>query len=124
MVVVGEVMADPKKTSVGAKAKGKKKAGVIDVGEQPETEDSSQEDSEDEEEASDDAGADVDMAASMAGAIDVGDETTDDVEVPEPKEDTRGGSLAKRDPLGAYMRETRRYPLLTPDEEKELAIRL
>jgi RNA polymerase sigma-32 factor len=64
------------------------------------------------------------MAASIAGAIDVGEETADDVEVPEPKQPRSTGSLAKRDPMGAYMREARRYPLLTPDEEKELAVRL
>jgi RNA polymerase sigma-32 factor len=37
---------------------------------------------------------------------------------------SRGGSLARRDPLAAYMQETRRYPLLTPDEEHDLAVRL
>ena len=34
------------------------------------------------------------------------------------------GSLAKRDPMALYLRETRRYPLLTPEEERELATRL
>jgi RNA polymerase sigma-32 factor len=34
------------------------------------------------------------------------------------------GSLARRDPLAVYMSETRRYPLLTPDEEHSLAVRL
>ncbi|MBK7537221.1 MAG: RNA polymerase factor sigma-32 [Myxococcales bacterium] len=33
-------------------------------------------------------------------------------------------SLARRDPLATYMAETRRYPLLTPDEEHQLAVRL
>ena len=32
--------------------------------------------------------------------------------------------LVKRDPLTAYIQETRRYPLLTRDEEHELAVRL
>ncbi|HEU5056119.1 MAG TPA: RNA polymerase factor sigma-32 [Kofleriaceae bacterium] len=32
--------------------------------------------------------------------------------------------LVKRDPLTAYIHETRRYPLLTRDEEHELAVRL
>src|SRR6187549_2207166 len=31
---------------------------------------------------------------------------------------------ARRDPLAVYMAETRRYPLLTPDEEHDLAVRL
>ena len=34
------------------------------------------------------------------------------------------GSLARRDPHAAYKAETRRYPLLTPEEEKALAVRL
>jgi RNA polymerase sigma-32 factor len=34
------------------------------------------------------------------------------------------GSLARRDPMAVYMRETRRYPLLTPEEEHALATRL
>src|SRR5690606_12285720 len=66
-------------------------------------------------------GLDTDIAAA---AIDVGDEPTDE-EAPEPKlPAAERGSLARRDPLAAYMAETRRYPLLTPEEEKELAIRL
>src|SRR6188508_380831 len=32
--------------------------------------------------------------------------------------------LVKRDPLTAYIQETRRYPLLTREEEHELAVRL
>ena len=111
-------MAEQKKT--GGR---RKKADVIDVGDKP-AQESSEEDSEDEDkepEAED--GLDADLAA--AAAIDVGEPTEDDVEIPEPKakRDT-SGSLAKRDPLAAYMRETRRYPLLTPEEEKALATRL
>ncbi len=38
---------------------------------------------------------------------------------------TRASSLpARRDPLAVYMSETRRYPLLTPDEEHDLAVLL
>jgi RNA polymerase sigma-32 factor len=33
-------------------------------------------------------------------------------------------SLIKRDPLQAYMQEARRYPLLTPEEEHTLAVKL
>jgi RNA polymerase sigma-32 factor len=39
---------------------------------------------------------------------------------PAPKGTT---ALAKRDPLAAYMAEVRRYPLLTREEEHELAVR-
>jgi RNA polymerase sigma-32 factor len=114
------------RTSVGAK-KRKPKAGVIDVGDKPaegeteEPEKDSDEDSEDESEAVE--GADVDLETA-AGAIDVGDEPeSEDEEKPAPV--ARGtGSLARRDPMAAYMREVRRYPLLTPEEEKDLAVRL
>jgi len=34
-----------------------------------------------------------------------------------------GSSLAAQDPLQAYMREVQAHPLLTPEEEKELAVR-
>ena len=114
-------MADRKATAKGKG--GKKKPDVIDVGDKP----ADQSESDDEEDAeAEEEGADVDIAAAAA-PIDVGDEVVDDVdvpEVPEEKIDKRAGSLAKRDPMAAYMRETRRYPLLTPEEEKELAVRL
>src|SRR5688572_305801 len=105
----------------------KKKADVIDVGDKP-AQDSSQEEAEDEEDKEADEpeeGLDADLMA--AAAIDVGEEPSD-VELPvapaaKAKRDT-GGSLARRDPLAAYMQETRRYPLLTPEEEKDLAVRL
>lgn len=70
-------------------------------------------------------GVDAEIAAS-ATVIDVGDDdgevdVTDDL----PRVDAgERVSLIKRDPLQAYMQEVRRYPLLTPDEEKELATRL
>jgi len=105
----------------------KKKADVIDVGDQPAQESSqddaeSQAESEDEEKEDAEEGLDADLAA--AAAIDVGDEPADE-EVPEPKVPRdRSGSLARRDPLAAYMSETRRYPLLTPEEEHQLAVRL
>lgn len=114
-------MADPKSKKSGRK----KKADVIDVGDKPDAE-TSEEDSREEADAEDDEkegaedGVDVDLAAAV---LDVGDEPEPE-DLPEPKLTNRGGSLARRDPLGVYMRETRRYPLLTPDEEKALATRL
>jgi RNA polymerase sigma-32 factor len=105
-----------------------KKSKVIDVGDKP-AEDAETDENED---GSDDKeeGLDTDLAAS--GAIDVGEDSheaepgpdvdTDDVpRVPVKRE---AGSLARRDPLAAYMSETRRYPLLTPEEEHALAVRL
>ena len=75
---------------------------------------------------------DTDLAAS--GTIDVnedGDEAPegtsepqDDTDVPRVPARREPGSLARRDPLSTYMSETRRYPLLTPEEEHSLAIKL
>jgi RNA polymerase sigma-32 factor len=91
------------------------------------------EDREDDDEDKDDKaevleGADVDLASAAAPIDDdaeghEGSEGSDDAsEAPAPV--VRGGSLARRDPMAIYMRETRRYPLLTPDEEHALATRL
>ena len=121
-------MADPKSKPSGRK----KKPGVIDVGDKPDQESSQEEaeaedgdgDEDDKDDAAED-GLDADLALANAAAIDVGEEP--DVEdLPEPKvaKGSSGGSLARRDPLAVYMSETRRYPLLTPDEEKALATRL
>ena len=117
-------MADPKTTRGGPKQTARnRKSGVIDVGDKPaDTEKDSDEDSEEESEVEE--GADVDLA--NAEAIDVGEPEVDDTgeAVAKPVKAERGGSLAKRDPLAVYMRETRRYPLLTPAEEHELAVKL
>lgn len=104
----------------------KKKPDVIDVGDATAEENSSKNSEEDEEaEKDDDAGIDTDLANASIDVVDsTGDvELVDDVEIPEPKP-SKGGSLARRDPMAAYMAETRRYPLLTPEEEHALATRL
>jgi RNA polymerase sigma-32 factor len=108
-----------------AKRSGKtSKQTVIDVGERPAPEEDS-EDEDEKEEKDDDEGADTDIVKA-AEAIDVGEEpTVDDDDRERAAPAPRGtGSLAKRDPMGVYMRETRRYPLLTPEEEKALAVKL
>ena len=107
----------------------KKKADVIDVGDEPAKENSDEidGDSDEDKEPAEEEGLDADLvnAAGLAVADDGSDGVGDEVEVPEPKvAANRGGSLARRDPLGAYMSETRRYPLLTPEEEHDLAVRL
>ena len=57
------------------------------------------------------------------------DETTFELDKPEqdkpmvPTVRTAKGSLVPRDPFYAYLQEVRRYPALTEEEEKELAIR-
>ena len=104
----------------------KKKSDVIDVGDAPRDEESSEE-TEAEEDGDGDGtgGLDEDLVAAAA-AIDVGDEPHDeDLQEPDVPQPSRGsGSLARRDPLGVYMAETRRYPLLTPEEEHDLAVKL
>ncbi|MGN6105467.1 MAG: RNA polymerase factor sigma-32 [Kofleriaceae bacterium] len=126
-------MAERKTRGAGsapAKRGKKTKSSVIDVGDQPaekDSEDASAERDEEETEAESEEGVDTDLAAA-SGAIDVGDEPADEEDVDKPAEEPREprgtGSLARRDPMAAYMRETRRYPLLTPEEEKDLAVRL
>jgi RNA polymerase sigma-32 factor len=119
-------MAERKSKGAG---KRKKKPDVIDVGDTPRDDDASEEsEAEAEGEAEGDGdGVDTEMLAS-AGAIDVGDDAHEehrDGEPVEPRQPaSRGGSLARRDPLGAYMAETRRFPLLTVEEEHALAVRL
>src|SRR5882672_7949724 len=111
--------------SKGRGGRPRKKPGVIDVGEAPAKPDDADAEAEadgDGEPAEVDAGL-----VEVAGPIDVGDEPADDdvIEVPEaPAPSRRDGSLARRDPLGTYMSETRRYPLLSVEEEHALAVRL
>lgn len=93
---------------------------MIDVGGEPAEKDSDPEEADEAEPEAD--GLDADLVAA-ATTIDVAsDDGTGDHEPVEPP--SRGGSLARRDPLAAYMSETRRYPLLTPEEEHDLAVRL
>jgi RNA polymerase sigma-32 factor len=74
-----------------------------------------------------------DFLAEAANVIDVGEDgsvqPSGDWPIPadddkEDKKRDRGGSLVKRDPLQAYMQEAHRYPLLTPEEEHDLAVKL
>jgi len=120
-------MADVK--SKGAGKRRKKSSDVIDVGDKPdgETDADSKEASDEEAEEGTDEGLDTDLA--HAAPIEVDDHSGSEPEAeghdeePAPKRAT-GASLARRDPMALYMSETRRYPLLTPEEEKALAVRL
>jgi len=118
----------------GAKRRRKKKSEVIDVGDRPAEDTEAKEDGDDGDSADKDdkdadkpegdepdEGADTDLAS--AAATVTADEVLDD-DTEEPVPAPRGGSLARRDPMAVYMRETRRYPLLTPEEEHALATRL
>ena len=139
-------MAQP--TRGTGRGRPKKNRPVIDVGDRAADDDSDQdgEAAEDGEGATDrDADDDADETAdsdevgddliAVAGSvIDVTESEDSSEPEPEPEDRApragratkrdRSGSLAKRDPLAAYMNETRRYPLLTPDEEHALAVRL
>jgi len=125
-------MADSKTRAGGRKKKPVAAPGVvIDVGDRPATEPEPDPDDENQESSSDEDGLDTDLAKAST-AIEVVDD--EDVLVGDADGDSesrastpapaRGGSLARRDPLSLYMSETRRYPLLTPEEEHALAVRL
>ncbi|HSK05408.1 MAG TPA: RNA polymerase factor sigma-32 [Kofleriaceae bacterium] len=120
-------MAERKSKGAGTTAKRGKatKPDVIDVGEK--ADEGAEKDSDADEEAQEsEEGLDTDLAAAQGDAIDVGEEPADEEAADAAIEAAaaKSGSLAKRDPMAAYMRETRRYPLLTPEEEKALAVRL
>ena len=108
----------------------RKSASVIDVGDKPADDDEKDSDAESEDEdekpEQDEDGLDTDLAQ-VANAIDVEEaaEGPSDEELEKlEKAAAKSGSLAKRDPMAAYMREVRRFPLLTPEEEHSLATRL
>ncbi len=124
-------MAERSSKPPGAGKKRSKKA-VIDVGEQPAEKDPDAEEGV-EDEGDGDAAADAkdgdpdidpDLVEAAAEITDA--ENVDDLEEPPERKvaATRGGSIARRDPMAAYMSEVRRFPLLTPEGEKELAVRL
>ena len=109
---------------------------VIDVGDKPDDDDEtvkkSEEDGDGDGEPAEAEGLDTDLASAALGAQADADADTEepehdpdvDLDAAAEKSAARAGSLAKRDPMAVYMRETRRYPLLTPDEEHALAVRL
>jgi RNA polymerase sigma-32 factor len=139
-------MAQPKGRS-GGKGRSSRSRSVIDVGDKSDDDDDEAAATPagagepDGDEESEDAGEDVgdDLISVAAEVIDIDPDDAVDVEAepdvdadpdadpgPKKKKAKReiGGSLARRDPLGVYMQETRRFPLLTPAEEHDLAVRL
>ena len=132
-------MAERKARGGSRAARGaKRRSDVIDVEgeERPEDAESSEGESSDgeAEEEKETEDNDDDLIAAASQVIDVGDDGavhgSGDWPIPDEKEHdddakrSRGGSLVKRDPLQAYMVEARRYPLLTPEEEHALAVKL
>ncbi|MBM4376254.1 MAG: RNA polymerase factor sigma-32 [Deltaproteobacteria bacterium] len=66
------------------------------------------------------------VAVEEADELGAADEGTDDLDAreAEPKDATDGGyALSRRDPFNAYIREVQRYPLLTPEQERDLTTR-
>jgi RNA polymerase sigma-32 factor len=139
-------MAQPKGRS-GGKGRSSRSRSVIDVCDKSDDDDDEAAATPagagepDGDEESEDAGEDVgdDLISVAAEVIDIDPDDAVDVEAepdvdadpdadpgPKKKKAKReiGGSLARRDPLGVYMQETRRFPLLTPAEEHDLAVRL
>lgn len=113
----------------GGKRTSSRVIDVIDVGDAPaQSEEGDESDGHDAAGEPDETVDNEDAASEIidAAAIEVGDEPDPELlESPDGEViKDRSGSLAKRDPMAAYMREVRRYPLLTPDEEHALATRL
>jgi len=116
------------------RGKRKRSADVIDVdAPRRATDDSADEDkaeadepNEEEREAGDDV--DEDLAAEPGTVIDVGEDETGEDDAVVARAAREAGkerlTLIKRDPLQAYMQEARRFPLLTPEEEHDLAVKL
>jgi RNA polymerase sigma-32 factor len=140
----GAASVSPTKTG-GAKRRRKKQGEVIEAKERPtdgsdgsdgderdgERDRDGEQDQDGEQDDDDNKvevveGADVDLASAVsADGEDVSDdEPAASADTASEKGAGRGGSIAKRDPMAVYMRETRRYPLLTPEEEYRLATRL
>ncbi len=78
-----------------------------------------------EDEASEQPDEDSDEDLADEAVIDTTAEVIDDTDVPPQvqKAAKSTGSLARMDPMAAYMREVQRHSLLTPDEEHSLAVR-
>lgn len=94
---------------------------IIDVGDPP-----AASDPEERDDADDDADDDAVLEATPVGggALDADDPEDAADDAPAPVTPRESGALARRDPLATYMAETKRYPLLTAEEEQELALRL
>jgi RNA polymerase sigma-32 factor len=121
-------MAERKKSRAG-----KARPAVIDVsgevsdGAQAEPEAETDADAEAGDADQENAGLDHDLAQAAGATIDAESEEVvghDAGEAEEVAAPSRGGSLARRDPMAVYMAETRRYPLLSAEEEHALATRL
>lgn len=111
-------MASSKK---GSKSKAESDGDVTEVA----PEDDASDERLDEDEESEDADEPEVLLGELVDTDEVGLES--EFEPPKRKKKRKSGDrldLIKRDPLSAYVQETKRYPLLTREEEHELAKKL
>jgi RNA polymerase sigma-32 factor len=66
---------------------------------------------------------DGDDQEATTGTTQDGDDAEVELMAPPKPEPKRKASLARHDPLQAYMKEVQRYPLLSPEKEHDLAVR-
>jgi RNA polymerase sigma-32 factor len=132
---------DPKPTAKATKSLKKSKSGAASKAPNTSEQDSPENDEEssageagNEELAVDGEGYDAEVLDSSPGAADddlleepTGDEEEEASSVEEDERSTTaiartGEAVSRYDPLSAYMREVQRHPLLSPDEEHQLAV--
>jgi len=121
-------MSDRKRSPAGSTGANRQKA-VVDLvpvadGEAVEIVEQRPKDPPDEDEDEDEAEAD-EVEEVLADIEPATDEELDVIErdIGRPSPAAATTALARRDPMGQYMAEVRRYPLLTREEEHELAVR-
>jgi RNA polymerase sigma-32 factor len=127
-------VASKRKPATTAKKRAARAPAASTEGEEPRDVDDAEgeaEESEDEDEGGEESErGERDEADSPADGDDADDPAVDDgAEVEEfepPKQvhvESSSGSLARLDPMAAYLREVQRHPLLTPEQTHELAVR-
>jgi RNA polymerase sigma-32 factor len=115
----GRSIMAPRKKGHKDKSPAKADAGVTDV---------APADGDDEDDQDDEPEPEV-LIGELVEAEGPDDDDVDVADFTPPPRPRRGRSgdrldLIKRDPLSAYVQETKRYPLLSRDEEHDLAVRL
>jgi RNA polymerase sigma-32 factor len=125
----------PSKQKTAASRKKRAEASPTEPSESAEAredEDSGAEDGDEEEAGERDTGDDAEGAAEGEEPLDGADPAVDESSDPaedeseparELKVESSAGSLARSDPMAAYLREVQRHPLLTPEQTHELAVR-
>ena len=113
---------------------------VIDVGDAPvdgeaEPSEASERDEDAEPEGGAEDGVDTDLASGARASVDADDDVREEPAGADVDVESQGGGedvkparvergLARRDPMSIYMSETRRFPLLSAEDEHALAVKL